>query len=323
MIRALLYDPSTNVTHQGDESLLEDWQKQPDSCIWIDLEGEDNDVERDLLGRHFNADPLALADAQRSRHPPKLEIFDDHFFMLLRGLNTQSDGLEFTTMQIALFVGARFVVTRRAVFSPSVANTWDAVIDGQVELANGPAHITYLIARQVADRYTKMVSRIETRLDELEDEMFRDPRDVLLNELMNYSANLKKLRRIFTYQQALMAELATERIPFFKKRTKHEFNDVYEHMERLASLSGLYEELAADLVNGYISLNSHRLNQIMKVLTIFTVIFLPLSLLAGIYGMNFEVIPELHWRYGYFVVIGTMGVIALALLWAFRRLKWL
>lgn len=103
----------------------------------------------------------------------------------------------------------------------------------------------------------------------------------------------------------------------------HEFNDIYENMERLASLTQLNQELAVDLLNTYLSIASHRLNQIMRVLTIVTVIFLPLGLLAGIYGMNFELMPELRWRYGYFTVLGVMLTVVTTLIVILKKKNWL
>ena len=111
--------------------------------------------------------------------------------------------------------------------------------------------------------------------------------------------------------------------PFIGKQERHEFTDAFEHTERLASLTTLYKELTDDLMNGYISVTSHRLNQIIKVLTVVTVVFLPLTLLAGIYGMNFEDMPELKIRNAYFVVIGVMGLIVIGLLLLFRKIRWL
>ena len=104
---------------------------------------------------------------------------------------------------------------------------------------------------------------------------------------------------------------------------RHEFNDVYEHTERVASLTTLYKDLVDDLMNGYISITSHRLNQIMKVLTVVTVIFLPLTLMVGIYGMNFEYIPELKFQYAYFILLGVMATLVTALLLLFRKIRWL
>ena len=107
------------------------------------------------------------------------------------------------------------------------------------------------------------------------------------------------------------------------KHGRHEFNDVFEHTERLVTLSGLYKDLTDDLINGYISVTGHRLNQIMKILTIVTTIFLPLTLLVGVYGMNFEYIPKLKIKYAYFFMLGVMVTIATFLLLMFRKLRWI
>jgi magnesium transporter len=173
------------------------------------------------------------------------------------------------------------------------------------------------------DRYTPMVLQIETRLEELEEEILSKPRDELLAELMAMNRNLKQLRRIFRYQQVLMEDIRQCELDVVSGEVGHEFHDAYEHMERLASLSNLYQEIVVDMMNGYLSLASHRLNQIMKVLTIASVIFMPLTLIVGIYGMNFEYMPELGKRGAYFVVLGMMGTIATFLLLLFRRLRWL
>jgi magnesium transporter len=117
--------------------------------------------------------------------------------------------------------------------------------------------------------------------------------------------------------------LSRKNHPFIDSQERHEYVDVFEHTERLASLTTLYKELTDDMMNGYISVTSHRLNQIMKVLTIVTVIFLPLSLMVGIYGMNFDYMPELKTHNGYFILLGVMGTLVATLLLLFRKIRWL
>jgi magnesium transporter len=323
MLRSLMYDPQTRERRTGGLELLEAWQAHPEAWLWLDLDGEEEGAERALLIDTLGLDPLVVADAQRPRHPPKLEVFDDYFFLLYRGLEAESRGVDYTTLQIALFVGRRLLVTRRAGTSPSLDRAFSEAELGRLDLARGPAHAAYRISRYIADRYIPLVQDLEEHLEDLEDQMFENPRDALLEELMHLNGQLKRLRRVLTYQHALVANLLRSEAGLLTKRNRHEFTDVHEHMERLSSLVALYQELAMDLVNGYISLNSHHLNQIMKVLTIVTVVFLPLSLLAGLYGMNFEFIPELHYKYGYFVVLAVMGAIVLVLVWLFRRMRWI
>lgn len=289
----------------------------------MDLDNEEQQRKTDLLQRAFGIHPLVIADAQRERHPPKLELFDEYFFLLTNGLKVSEDDVEFQTIQIAFFVSDRFMITRHTDQSNSLDSIWAGVEGDEVDVARGSAHFAYCVLRKVTDRYSNLVELLESRLDPLEDEMFENPRDALLEDLMSYGRNLKRLRRIFNYQKNLFARLSTKGHPFIGKEDRHEFIDAFEHTERLASLTELYKELTDDLMNGYISITSHRLNGIMKVLTVVTVIFLPLALLVGIYGMNFEHIPELKFHNGYFILLSVMGAITARLLLLFRKMRWL
>ncbi len=323
MIRTLVHDRVSGETRWGDEGLFQEWTGNPDLWLWADFADEDPLQEKALFRETLGLHPLVIADAQRERHPPKLEAFDDYFFLLIQGLSSSSPGIDFQTIQIALFVSDRFLVTRRKSESLSVDAVWTETTKGQVEVGRGPAHVAYRILRRVTDRYTSLVEGLQLGLDAMEDEMFENPRDALLENLLAYGRNLKRLRRIFNYHQDLFARLSRKDQPFIGKEERHEFIDVFEHTERLASLTSLYKELGDDLLNGYISVTSHRLNQIIRVLTVVTVIFLPLTLLVGIYGMNFEEMPELKIHNAYFILLGAMAVIAVSLLIIFRRLRWL
>jgi magnesium transporter len=194
---------------------------------------------------------------------------------------------------------------------------------GRSTWPGGAAHVLYRVIRRVTDRYTHLIEGLERKLDVMEDEMFENPRDALLEELLGFGRNLKRAHRIFNYHHGVFAQLARKEHPFIGKQERHEFIDAFEHTERLASLTTLYRDLTDDLMNGYISVTSHRLNQIMKVLTVVTVIFLPLTLMVGIYGMNFEYIPELKIKYAYFVMLGVMATIAGVLLLLFRKMRWI
>jgi magnesium transporter len=150
-----------------------------------------------------------------------------------------------------------------------------------------------------------------------------NPDDTILAELLGYKTELKKFRRVFLYHEQMFRELRSRSFPALGADIAHQVTDVYEQQERAGSLAGLYYEMASDMADGYISVASHHLNQIMKILTVVMSIFIPLSFLAGIYGMNFEYMPELHSRSGYFILLGVMGAIALLLISLFRRKRWL
>ncbi|MDH3692414.1 MAG: magnesium/cobalt transporter CorA [Gammaproteobacteria bacterium] len=323
MVRVKLFNPATNDQADGGIELLDQWKDSVEYIVWADFESDDPDLERKFQQEYFGLNSLAIDDAQRERHPPKLEWFEDHYFLLLKGLDAKSRTIDFGTIQIAIFVGARFLVTRHSYQSLSVDRVWNSVGEGEISMSSGTAFLCYRIVRAMVDRYTPIVLGLEQRLDEIEKTITEQPDDRLLEELIGANTRLKKLRRIFTYHKEIMSELAEHEGPPFQPKDKHAFQDAYEHMERLASLSGLFQELTVDLINGYISVSAHRLNQIMKTLTLVAVIFLPLTLMVGIYGMNFELMPELHWEYGYFVVLTAMIVVAAGIIWVFHRKRWL
>ncbi len=323
MLPVIHYDPASEKTSFGDKSLIDQWKSEEASLIWVDIHGIKPDEECDLLKEYFGINPLAISDAQRDRHPPKVEFFDNYYFLLLKGLDANTSTIDFTTIQIALFVGKRFLITRRASESLSIDKGWKEVQNGLLNFSGGLNHIAYRLSRLVTDRYTPIVIDLEKQLEELEEAMFEDPNDDLLEQLVSNNRNLKKLRRILTYQKGLFDELAKRKESHLSENDHHEFTDIFEHLDRLASLSSLYQELTLDLLNGYISLSSHKLNKIIKVLTIVTVVLLPLTLLAGIYGMNFESMPELKTPNGYYIVLAIMGFIVATLIVFFRKIKWL
>ncbi len=243
--------------------------------------------------------------------------------MLLKGLDDKSHDLNFGTIQISIFVGPRFLLTRHSGVSPSIKAVWGKVEADPSLLARGADATAILLARTIVNRYLPILLALEERLDDLEDEMMVRPTDGLLAELVGYKTNLKKLRRVFTYHVKAFESIKTSMPPGIRDELQHEVTDVYEHLERTMSLATLYYELASDLMDGYITLASHRLNKIVKILTIVTTIFVPLSFLAGVYGMNFENMPELKMRYAYFGVLGFMAITASSALLIMYRLGWM
>ncbi len=323
MIRTMLYRPATREITTGNEDLLAAWRQQPDSILWADFADNDPTIEQHLLVDHFGLHPLAIHDAQRSRHQPKIEAFEDHVFILLKDLAPDQDRFEYETIQIAMFIGARFLVTRHSGPSHAIDGLWRALRQDGSLFTSGPDSLALRLARISVDRFLNRLLSLEPRLDDLEDEIVTQPRDEILSELMGYKTTLRKFRRALLYHQQVFLELMNAPPPQVRPERVHEIKDVYEHQERANSLSLLYYEVSSDLIDGYISLASHRLNHIMKVLTIITAIFVPLSFLAGIYGMNFEYMPELKSRIGYFVLLGVMSAIATTLLLVFRKRHWL
>jgi magnesium transporter len=323
MIRAWLFDHSTATCRSGGRELLDDWRTNERTTVWVDLHDIPNDVEEHVMREYFGLHPLAIQDAQRERHPPKVEAFDNHTFLLLKGLDAESQDLQFGTIQIAIFVGPRFLLTRHTGVSPSIDHLWALVETDTTLMASGADALAVSLSRAVVNRYLPILLALESRLDDLEDEMITRPTDRLLAELVGHKAQLKKLRRIITYHVKLFEQIKTSIPPGIRHDLRHDLNDVYEHLERSMSLAVLYYELASDLMDGYITMASHRLNQVVKTLTIVTTLFVPLSFLAGVYGMNFRYMPELEFRYGYFGALGLMALLAAGTLLVMYRQGWI
>lgn len=321
MIRVFLSDPTTGESHHGGKELITAWEESDSHLIWVDVGSESHDVEEAMLTR-FGIHPLAIQDALRPRHPPKIERFSDFLFILLRGLDADTAGIEFGVIQLSLFVGDRFLLTRHS--NPSVSANWlfdelqrDATIMGE-----GPGSLAIRISNRLARRYVEILLELEPRLDEIEEQMFRQPDDKLLSELTGYKSQLRKLTRIANYHEQIAAKLRDNEDSLISPTLSHEIVDLYEQIERTQSLANLHYQISTDLTDGYLGMSSHQLNRVMQILTIITVIFVPLTFLAGIYGMNFENMPELSTRTGYFVVIAIMVIIAISQLVYFRRKRW-
>lgn len=323
MIRAILYNPLTDHITIGGNELLESWENEIHSFLWVDFEEHPKESATQIMHANFGLHLLAIQDAQLPRHPPKIESFQDYTFIMLKGLSAGTESIHFSTHQLALFIGIRFFITYHDASSPSIDNLFADIEQDRQLLAQGPASVALRLCRMIINRYLKILLDIEPRLDELEDEVLQQPGDAILAELMSYKTDLKKFKRIFQYHEFVFLELRSKIFPGFIEELAHEINDVYEQQERTKSLAELYYELASDLADGYISVSSHHLNQIMKVLTIVMSVFVPLSFLAGIYGMNFDHMPELHSRSGYFILLGVMTSIAVASLIFFRKKRWL
>lgn len=310
-----------NQVESGGLELLESWSNQSDAILWIDLEKEDPAVEQQMLER-FNIHPLAIQDALRSRHPPKIEVFPEYLFILLRGLDADTDGIDFGVIQLSLFAGKNFLITRHV--RRSVSTNWlmkQATKHPDMS-SDGPVGLAVHLANRLVRRYVEILLAFEPRLNEIETEIFDKPVDSLLFELTRYKSKLREISRIARYHVQVSHQLRDDTSGQVPEALTHPVVDLTEQVERTVSLAELFYETAKDLTDGYLALSTHRLNRVMQILTVITVIFVPLTFIAGIYGMNFENMPELRSQTGYFFVLGIMGAIGASLLVLFRRRGW-
>ncbi len=301
------------------------WRNHPDSILWLDIMQEDPHHEEKLLQQQLNIHPLAIQDAQRPRHPPKVEEFDHFTFLLYRGLKRFDEGLNVEHIQASFFVGTNFMVSYHNGPALSIEHWWSLDSELKQQLKK-PAMLLTRILNSSVNRYLDGILSLENELSLIEDRMLQSPSDSIMHDLVIYRSRLRKLNRVFNYHERIVrrilkestGELNMEDLPLY-----HAMQDVYDKCERLNTLGAMFYDQCGDLVEGHLSLTSHQLNKTMQALTVITAIFVPLGLLAGIYGMNFDHMPELHSQNGYFVLLGVMMAVAVVLLLFFKRRGWL
>lgn len=323
MIQCLLVS-SDKSTVMGDISLLEQWKNDPNSYLWVDIGEHDPSEERSLLA-DLGCHTLAITDAQRERHPPKIELFSNYLYLLYRGIYKTSPGLIFEHLQISLFIGDRILISRHDKESTAISNMF--VENSGKYLKRSPAHLAMRLFHTSCGLYLKELIDFEAELESIEDQFQNHGNDKLMRQITQYRSRLIKLRRTFNYHvnigKALEAYIDDEDTDIVNQKEVHTINDLNERLDRLLSLSQMYYDICGDLVDGYLSVTSHQLNATMRVLTVITAIFVPLSFLAGLYGMNFDYIPELKAENGYFILLGVMFVIAFGLMALFKKKNWL
>jgi magnesium transporter len=308
---------------QGDTALIDQWREQRESILWLDIEGElTADIQALLLS--LKCDKLAISDSSRIRHPPKVEEFDHNTFILFRGMSGMDDELNLQPMPVSMWISERLLITAHPGRAISVQYFWDR--ESEQRLLVTPNVLAMRILHYVGGRYLEKLMEFEDTLAGLEDALLADDTDTVMKELVVYRSRLRKLHRIFNYHRALAEQIlhgGTAHLGSGKDSTHHVRRDLYDRCERLHTLCQMYYEICGDLVESHISITSHKLNNTIKILTIITALFIPITFIAGLYGMNFQYIPELAWRHGYFTVLGVMLLLVIGMLALFRKIRWL
>jgi magnesium transporter len=322
MIRTLLLCAGGQYT-RGNEELVQQWRQQPDGILWLDIQDEVTPEVRALL-QSFGCDELAIKDCSRARHPPKVENFDSNAFLVFRGISQIDEALDLVPQQLGVWVGSNFLITVHSGHAVSVEHFLERVVPEN--LLQSPSALALGLLHFAKGRYLEKLMAAEERIGDLEDQLLGEQSNEALKELVAYRTRLRKLRRIFNYHQRMAETILNDGCPQLGSGddgSYHIRRNLYDRCERVSSLCTLYYELCGDLVEGYISLTSHQLNNTMKILTIITAIFVPITFIAGLYGMNFDNMPELHYEYGYFFVLGVIFALAVAMIVLFKKIRWL
>lgn len=291
------------------------------AVTWINVEGlGDANVIRDL-GDMFGLHKLALEDTINVHQRPKVEDYGDHLFIVARMIGA---GEKLETEQICFFVGKKFVLT---VQEGKPGDCLDPVRErlrtttGRLR-HGGTDYLAYALLDSIIDHYFPVVESYGEQLDELDDKLIDTRGNASVAAIQRFRSELLLLRRSIRPHRELINSLLRDEFELFGDETRVFLRDLYDHTIQLADAIDTYREICSDLRDFHLAAVSNRTNDVMKTLTIIATIFIPLSFIAGLYGMNFDNMPELHWRYGYYFVLALMGSVVTALLFWFRRKGW-
>jgi len=294
-----------------------------DAVTWIDVQGLGDEAVLRRIGEIFGLHPLALEDAVNVPQPAKSQTYQEHDVLVIRAPLRGDDG-RMSVPQVCLVVGSNFLITfqeRYFAFFDPVRERIRAGI-GPIR-TSGPDYLAYALIDALVDRYFPVVDGISQALDDLEDQLISDPSDQMLPELHGHRREIAVLRRVGWPQREMLNALCRDPSPFLSTDVRVFLRDTYDHMIQIMGRVDFCREVAAGLMDMYLSAMSHRTNEIMKVLTLMASIFIPLTFVAGIYGMNFEYMPELHSPRAYPGVLFAMAVLAVAMVGYFHRRGWI
>ena len=308
---------------QGDAPLIEAWERDRGARLWVDIEDPTGDLLEDLLERRFGFHELAAEDALSAKTLPKYDAFSEYDFFVFRAveLNLVDHGAQ--TSKLSAFLGRDFLFTVHSGPMAFVDDIYKRLPADTRILANGPDYLLYEIVDLMVDAHFPLLEQIEECVDELQEKIFNDAHPSHLDELLHLKRDVAILRRQSLPQRELLNLISRGDSPFIQKQHLIYFRDLYDHMFRIAETIDASRDLMAGTMEAYLSVIANRTNEIMRVLTVLSTIMLPLTLIAGIYGMNFEHMPELRWLHGYPFALGLMAAVAAVMLLFFWKKGWI
>ncbi len=291
--------------------------------VWVDLEAP-GDAERRILAEVFHFHELAIEDALQEIHHPKIEAYTGFLYLILHGITAGPRKRGFLTEDVDFFLGRNFLVTVHHAKSRSIAAQRDVCVRHAGVLAEGPFALMYRIVDQLVDHYRPEVDAIEDRVEALERTVFEQTRGNPLRSVLHLKRDVAALRRVVLPQRDAVSRLSRREFPQIPETLTYRFRDVYDNLVRLNDEAIMLQDRITGLLDGYLSTQSNRLNQVMKVLTVIATIFMPLTVLTGLYGMNVALVEFPGGRSAQFWwILGIMLVVSVGMLWLFRRKQWL
>jgi magnesium transporter len=294
------------------------------TVTWINIDGL-HDVDLiEKIGKNFGLHPLVLEDIVHTEQRPKMEDFENYIFIVTKMLSYDEKQNQLNAEQFSLILGPNYVIT----FQERVGDVFEPVRDrlrkgkGRIR-KRPPDYLAYALIDSVVDHYFLVLEKIAERVESLEEELVTNPTPETLQTIHHLKRELIFLRKSVWPLRELIGGLERGESRLFEEKTTIFLRDVYDHTIQVIDTVETLRDMVSGMLDIYLSSLSNRMNEVMKVLTIIATIFIPMTFIAGIYGMNFEFMPELKWHYGYHLVWVIIVAIAVIMLFYFRRKKWL
>ena len=321
MITIFRYSESAGFEETHEPSALVELPSKG-TYLWVDLQAPTPE-EADVLTRVFGFHPLAVEDCWHEPQQSKVDDYGNYIFMVVHAVRYEVERDEFKTHELNIFLGEPYLVTFHTYHSRSIDSAKENVRRHPPLMARGMDFVLHQIIDRVIDKYFPKLEIIEGKIDTLESDLVGDARPELLTQVFDLRRTVANLKRIATREREMLIQISRGDFPFISEKAQVYFKDVYDHLFRIVEVADNLRETLSVIIQVYVSMVSNQLNHTMRVLTLIATVMLPLTVITGIYGMNFDFMPELHWKFGYPLVLVAMLVVSVLMIAYFRRKKWL
>jgi magnesium transporter len=294
------------------------------TVTWINIDGIHDTSIIEKVGDRFGIHPLVLEDIASSGNRPKFEDYDDYLFIIVKMMSYDDVKEDIDSEQVSLIIGKNYVIS----FQEHPGDVFEPIRNrirqrkGRI-VKMGPDYLAYSLLDTIVDNYYSILEKLGDRIENIEEELLENPTRQMLNAIHGTKRDMIYLRKSTWPLREAVSGLERSESKLISKQTRIFLRDVYDHTIQAIDTVESLRDIVSGLLDIYMSSLSNRMNEVMKVLTIIATIFIPLTFIAGIYGMNFEFMPELHIKWAYPVVWGVMGIVALIMLTFFRKKEWL
>ncbi len=296
--------------------------------LWVDMREEPVRSSEALLSGIFGFHPLAVDDALQEAHHPKVDDWGAYVYSVLHAVDFDpQDPGQLVTLELDAFLGPNYLVTYQEKAIDAVDRVWQACARDARHLAKGPDHLLYRVADELVNAYMPVVEKIDDSIEELEDQIFDNPQPDTLERLFALKRALLHMRRILNPQREVFNKLGRDEYAVITPPHRVFFRDLYDHMVRLHDINESLRDLVGGALDSYLSVVNNRMNNIMKSLTLITTLFMPISFLAGFFGMNFfqpaAATPDWTGRPAFLLMLLLMAAMPALMFWWLRSRRWL